>query len=310
MTDRYGAGSVLVIGASGFIGTHLVSQLLARQVAVIGLARHAGADRPGLRWVCGDVREPGVMAEALAARPAAVVWASSTHRPADSARDPVGDIEGNLIPLVRCLQQSGPAGVSRFIYLSSGGTVYGPVEGTASESTPCNPVSPYGIGKLAGEKYVRMICAAAGMRSFVLRMSNIYGPGQTIQAGFGFIPTVIGLALAGRPIPLFSGGHDVRDYLHVADAVDALLKALAAEHSGLVNIGSGVGHSGLDVVRLVEGILGRPLALDIQGGRGGDVSRIVLAVAAARECLGWQPRIAMEEGLTSTLEWVRRSMSP
>jgi UDP-glucose 4-epimerase len=302
---------ILLLGSSGFIGHAVLKRLFQRGDHVIALARRQRPhmlEHPNITWIYGDLRDPSVLGRLFSSPVDAVIYAAGSHTPADASRDPAADLETNLLPLVRSLELAASAQVRRFIYISSGGTVYGPMALPAQEDTPAAPVGAYGLAKATAEKYIALMTRNTPLIPVVLRLSNVYGPEQLPRPGFGFVPTAILRALRDEPISLFNGGRDVRDYVYLDDVIGAILLALDDQRAMTLNIGSGVGASGLDVIKTLEGVLGKPIQTHLEAGRAQDVSSIVLNIGRAKDVLGWQPLKPLHAGLTTTVEWLSRRL--
>lgn len=299
---------VLVIGGCGFIGSHVVDCLLQGGVEVRVLDRRPEAFRPplpGVDYVMGDFADTAQVFEALAGMDA-VVHLASTTVPATSNLDPVADISGNLIPLVRLLEVMRSAGVRKMIYLSSGGTVYGvPQTDPVSESHPLNPISSYGIVKIAIENYLFMEQALHGLQPVVLRASNPYGPRQGHTGIQGLIGTHLWRLARNEQIEVWGDGSVVRDFLHVKDLAALCLRALQADVTGIFNAGSGEGASVAEVVDKICATVGGDVTPLYKPGRNFDVPRVVLDVTKAEAELGWQRQISLEAGLAETWAWVQ-----
>jgi UDP-glucose 4-epimerase len=304
-------GPTLLLGGSGFIGHALLKHLFQRGDHVIASARRQRPgllENPNVTWVYGDLRDTSLLGRLFSVPPQAIVYAAGSHTPADASRDPAADLETSLLPLVRCLEQAVTAKVSRFVYISSGGTVYGPTTAPACEDMPMAPVGAYGLSKVTAEKYIALMTRNTQLIPAVLRVSNVYGPEQLPKPGFGFIPTAILRALRDEPIPLFNGGRDIRDYVYIDDVVGAVLSALDGERALTLNIGSGVGKSGLDVAKALEDVLGKPVQTHLEAGRAQDVTSIVLNVELARDLLDWQPETSLHSGLAATVAWLSQRL--
>ena len=238
----------LVIGGGGFIGTRLTARLLVsgRQVTVLG--RRAQAPQslaPGVLYVAGDYGNAALAARLLEDADEVVDLAYATV-PKSSFEDPLFDLNNNLQPAVTLLQAaSRQARVRKVVMVSSGGTVYGHASTTPiPESHATNPVSPYGITKLAIEKYSLMFHQLTGLPVVIVRPGNAYGEGQLPFRGQGFIATAAASVLQGRPITVYGGDQIVRDYIHVDDLAAGIVAALDAGQPGACyNVGSGLGHS-------------------------------------------------------------------
>jgi UDP-glucose 4-epimerase len=232
----------------------------------------------------------------------------STTLPKSSNLDPVYDIETNLIGTVKLLHHALLAGITKVIYLSSGGAVYGlPVDLPIPETHPTDPICSYGITKLAIEKYLGMFQKLHGLEYVVLRPSNLYGERQRTLSSQGVVAVFLGRALHGERVEIWGDGSVVRDYVHVSDAVKALLAAISLESDKRVfNIGSGRGISLNEVLAEIEFAMGVKVARSYLSGRAFDVPSSVLAIDRAKQALRWEPTMSFPDGLKRTLEWLER----
>ena len=295
----------VVVGASGFIGSHLVDGLLAAGYRVKALARHL----PGLISPEAQAHPelslvPLSMGDGLALQQAVegadlVFHLASGSLPQSSNRDPQADVQVNLLGALKLLEAARLAQVRRLVMVSSGGTVYGvPQQVPIPEDHPTDPTCSYGICKLAIEKYVALYRLLHGLDSVVLRVANPYGERQRLDATQGVVPVFLGKALRGEPLQIWGDGSTVRDFLHISDVVAALLAA--ADYTGderLFNVGSGQGLSLNQLVALLEAELQRPLPVQYLPSRGFDVPTNVLCIERAQRCLGWSPQVPVAEGL-------------
>jgi UDP-glucose 4-epimerase len=297
------AGTTLVLGASGFAGAAIAAGIARKggQVLAYGRTRVSG---PGIEWIQGSIEDSTLLREAIA-RCSCIVHAASLTTPGSSARDPTLEVLGNLLPLARTLEWSNEFPDRRFIYLSSGGAVYGDLADGADEGSPLRPRSYYGAGKVAAEALVHACVAATSWSACILRPSNLYGPGQRTGRGFAIVPTLFERALDGTPFQIWGDGTAVRDYCYIEDLVDAFHLALtdtAMSRFSIWNVASACTASILDLVATCERISGRSIALSFTPARSVDVPRVALDVSAIGD-LGWRARIDLEEGLRRTWQW-------
>lgn len=236
-----------------------------------------------------------------------VIDLSYASNPMTSYKSPTSDILNNLpraVKLFELLQKSKK--LKKLIILSSGGTVYGNQERfPITETSETNPISPYGITKLAIEKYANMFTAIGDLPVVIMRPSNAYGPGQIPFRGQGFISTSIGSILKGEKIILFGKGETVRDYIFVDDLVDGIYHVIQkGKIAETYNIGSGIGFSNIEIVEMLKEIMDADIRIDFQEERSFDVRKNVLLGAKLNRDTGWGPITQLIDGLKITIDWV------
>lgn len=296
----------LVIGA-GFIGTHVVRHLRAGGAQVRVLTRSPVEDGARARLLqaevmVNDASVHGIVAGALGSVDH-VFYCAGGLMPAQSNLDPATDAALALPPLLRVLEELRARPGVGLTFLSSGGTVYGnPTAIPVAEDHPTEPLTSYGVMKLAGEKYVLMYGRLYGVPVRVLRCSNVYGQFQPSDRGQGFVATALRRLYHDEPIVLFGDGRNVRDFVYAPD-VAAMMAALAAHEGGppVLNVGSGEGVEILDVLRMLEEVSGRTAQIVWRADRGLDVRRIVLDIAALRGELDFGPT-PLRVGLAATAD--------
>ena len=235
--------------------------------------------------------------------------------PESATEHPVSDIQGNLIGTVRLLQACVERGVRRIIFPSTGGAIYGPVDVLpVPESHATHPISAYGVTKLAVEKYIELYHHLHGLEYAILRPSVPYGPYQNPLGRQGAVSVFIGRILSGQPLTIWGDGSAiVRDFFHVTDLARALVMAAASPHpAGLYNIGGGEGFSLLELIDRLRPIAEPhyPITIEQAPPRRFDVPRLVLDISHARDTLGWQPEISLDDGLAQTWDWFQRVWLP
>lgn len=295
--------NVLVIGGNGFLGSSLVEGLRAAGHAVRILDRsepRADLDWKGVDYRIGGLDDVDALTSVLSGIDAVFHLASSTV-PGTSNRDPVFDVESNLVGTLRLVEAMGRAGTRRIVFFSSGGTVYGnPDSSPVREDHPLRPISSYGVVKVAIENYLQMFWRLGQLDPLILRPSNPYGPRQSTSGVQGAIGAFLGRALKGEGVSIWGDGEVVRDYLYIDDLVDLAVSAVATHECGVFNVGSGIGHSLNELCGLIRQATGAPLPVEYLPKRDFDVSRIVLDVDAATHRFAWSPRITLREGLSRT----------
>lgn len=297
---------ILVIGGGGFIGRHVVSSLrdTGVQVRVLDFSPPpAGLEE--VEWVTGSIADSTLVAS-TADGCDAVIFLANASLPGSSQGDLAREASGHVAASLRVAETCKDLGVERFLFASSGGTVYGydaPPEGLI-ETGPTRPLNGYGVSKLSIEHYLRLMAVQGPMRTLSLRISNPYGEGQKAYRAQGVVAAAMQHAMADTVMPIWGDGTIERDFLHVWDVAAAFVAGLSHEGpSHVINIGSGHGAKINDVLAATRHYTGRELKVEYQADRHIDVRRNVLSIDLAREELGWKPSIGFNEGLERTAQW-------
>ncbi len=303
-------------GAAGFIGSHVVDALLAQGHDVLGLDDLSTGRRANLtqaqdtgrfELVEQDITAPG-LAEALARfEPGAVCHLAAAIDVRRSVEDPVEDARINVLGTIAVLEAARRSGCGQMVFVSSGGAIYGetPVDRAASEAAPLQPESPYGAGKAAAELWLEVYRRLYGLGWTALALANVYGPRQAPDGEGGVVSIFGSRALADLPVTIFGDGEQTRDFVFVGDVAAALAAALGRPPAGRRNIGTGRPTSVVDLHRRIQRLAGRDRAPEYGPERAGEVRRSALDPAAAAAALGWAPAVALDDGLASTLDWLR-----
>jgi UDP-glucose 4-epimerase len=307
---------ILVTGGAGFIGSNVVDRFveLGHEVAVLDDLSSGFREfvHPRARLVEASITDADAVERAFAEfRPEVVDHHAAQIDVRRSVSDPVFDASVNILGGLRLLEACTRHRVRKFVYASTGGALYG--EGRvlpATEDHPVNPEAPYGASKHTLEHYLYIWRLLHGLDYTVLRYPNVYGPRQNPHGEAGVNAIFIGLMLEGKRPRIFGTGEQVRDYLYVADVVAANVVALERGSGAMVNLGTGVGTSVLDIVRELNRLLGATIEPIFEPARPGEIQRIYLDAALAKQVLGWTPTVSFAEGLRRTLEWSRANKLP
>jgi nucleoside-diphosphate-sugar epimerase len=308
----------LVTGGAGFIGSNLVRELLARGFAGVrvlddlstGRRENLAGLEDDVELIEGDVREPATVARAVdgVTRVFHQAAVASVFR---SVKDPVRSHEANATGTLNVLVAARDAGVDRIVYASSS-SVYGDAEELpVRESLPTLPISPYGVSKLAGERYCGAFAASYGMAAVSLRYFNVFGPRQDPASEYAaVVPRFVTAALRGERATVFGDGEQSRDFTFVGDVVAAnLLASEAPERAwgGAFNVAYQERHTVNELWTAVQRLAGRePVEPLREPARPGDIRDSQADTARAREILGFRPRSSFEDGLRTTVEWFAR----
>ena len=293
----------LVIGGNGFLGSHVVDALAAdgHEVSVFDRFGFPVQFTAQAAAIVGDFLDREALAAALAGQEHVFHFLSSTT-PASAEDDPTTDVRTNLAGSVDLFTLAADAGVARLYFASTGGSIYGDqaVESFSEDVTPL-PVSPYAIGKLAIEGYLRYFGVKRGLESVSFRISNPYGPRQHAHRKQGVIPIFLQRIAEGRPITVFGDGSMVRDYVFVED-VAAMVVATAGRspQHPVYNVGSGTGTTIAELLELARSVTGREFEVAYEPQPVTFVNRSVLDVSRFVGEFCVRPTVSLREGMEST----------
>jgi len=301
----------LVIGGAGFIGSHVVDALLQEGYEVTVFDRpnvnlaNLTKSITSIRLLHGDLSNPKDVESAVEGMDTIFHFAATTL-PASSNQNPIYDVETNLIATLGLIKQAVKQKIQKFIFASSGGTVYGiPRFLPITEEHPTDPICSYGITKLAIEKYLALHGHLNQLPFIILRFGNPYGERQRLDGQQGAIPVFIGKLKKDEPIEIWGDGSVARDYFHISDLVSAVLKAMHSDiNRGVLNIASGKALSLLNIIDIMEKTVGIKPRLQFLPGRKLDVPINYLDIEKARKVLEWEPHVDIEEGIKKTWEWI------
>jgi UDP-glucose 4-epimerase len=307
--------NILIFGGGGFLGSAIADRLLVdgHRLRIFERPRvepyREFAQGESVEWITGDLMSNHDVGEAVEGMDV-VLHLVSTTIPKTSNDDPIYDVQSNLVATLQMLNAMVERNVSRLVFISSGGTVYGPPEYLPiDERHPTEPQVSYGITKLALEKYLLMYQHLHGIKTTILRVTNPYGQRQRVETAQGAVGVFLSRALKGQAIEIWGDGSVTRDYIYVGDVAEAFAAALAYEGpKSVFNISSGTGVNLNDLIRHIETATQIVISKEYQPGRPYDVPVSVLDNSLALRELKWCPKVPLGEGLKLTAEWMMRSM--
>jgi len=314
----------LVTGGAGFIGSHLVDALIARgdEVTVVDdlssgkAANLAAALAAGAQLEQLDIRDAAALAAVAGrARPQVVFHLAAQVDVRISIADPAFDARTNVegtINVLEAARSAVPDAPARVVFASTGGAIYGETDVLPTpETVEPLPMAAYGQSKFCAERYLGLYARLYGMSTIALRFGNVYGPRQDPHGEAGVVAIFCGRLRAGERPKIFGDGRQTRDYIYVADLVQALLAAGCGDAGGVVNIGTEEETSVLDIVECLAELHG-PAAPEPEfaAARLGEIDRSCLAAGRAQELLGWRAATPIREGLRLTYAALDGSARP
>jgi UDP-glucose 4-epimerase len=303
----------LVLGANGFIGSHLVDSLVSRNHSVRAFDRFGSDPRfkpnGSVDLYYGDFLNSNDLAKSLKDIEYVFHFISTTN-PATSEDDPLIDLETNIrmsIELFKACVEIGT--VKRIIFASSGGAIYGNSSSSPHKETDNPlPVSPYSIGKLTIEHYLHYFKVKHGLDSIVLRIANPYGERQSLHRKQGVIPIFLDNINAGHPITVLGDGTMVRDYIYVKDVATMTASMFDKDaKQGLYNLGSGTGFSVNEIVEAVEKVSNMSADIIHEPVPPTFVEKVVLDTTRFKEEFDLSPETSLADGLSATLDYIKES---
>jgi UDP-glucose 4-epimerase len=318
---------VLVTGAAGFIGSHLVDRLLGEGEEVLGvddlssgsLANLAEARRSQMgkfTFQRVDITSTALGELIKRNKPEVIFHLAAQVDVRKSVADPIHDAMLNVIGSLNVLQSATQAGTRKVVFTSSGGCIYGepdesrlPVTEDQIYWPDSMPESPYGVSKKVVLDYLRYFRAVQNVDFCALALSNVYGPRQEPASEVGLEGQVVAIfsrkMLAGRPCTIYGDGSQTRDFVFVDDVVSAFVAARDKGSGDLLNIGSGQELSVTELYDRLKELTGSRLDPVYAPARAGELQRIVVSPARAGEVLGWRPATDLADGLKQTVAWFR-----
>ena len=300
----------LVTGGAGFIGSHLVERLLREGMQVVVLDNLSVGKRENVparaKLMLGDMRDSDAVAAATSGVDVVFHLAARVSIRA-SVEGFYEDAETNLMGTLNVLRACAANNVKKLIYASSM-AVYADAPGPIPlhESYPTVPISPYGVAKLASERYIMLVASQSGFRAVALRYFNTYGPRQTYTPYVGVITIFIQRLLRGEPPIIFGDGKQCRDFVYVGDIVEATFRAVVRDVDGeVINVGSGRGTSVNQIASLLCARLHPDIVPRHAPEQPGELHNSVADISKARQLLGYEPGPQLEDKIDEVIAWNR-----
>lgn len=304
--------NITLIGGNGFIGSHIVDRFLKNtnhSLVIFGRSKNQfAAIHDEVEYIYGDFEDIDLLRQSILGADI-VVHLLSTTVPATAEMNPAYDVRSNLIGTINLLEEVARQNIKRFIFVSSGGTVYGnPKYIPMDEEHPLCPINSYGIVKATIENYVKLYAEKHGFSYMIVRPSNPYGPRQSYKGIQGVISTFMYKMLTNQPITIWGDGSAIRDYIYIDDVVDFFIKAILSQEQGVFNLGEGNAYSVNDIIKFLEHAIGVKANITYKDVLISNVKEVVLDIKKSSRRLNWKPNTELQLGIMNHCEWMKKEI--
>lgn len=289
---------IIITGGSGFIGSFLVEKLIAKGFTNVIVQDKNPQPQPGGTFVQCDVFRDVALLKKYITEGSVVIHLACTTMPSVCENDTMTDAEKNIAGTLHLLNVCRDQKIGKFIFGSSGGTVYGNSgKKRNKEKDSTNPENSYGAIKLAIEKYLGVYQHLYGMKHVILRIANPYGRKRITHMKIGAVDIFLRQAMERKELVVWGDGKNVRDYIHIDDVIDFFIASIEKkEIEGIYNIGTGRGTSINQILNQISAILKHPVEVKYKDARGVDVRCNVLDIKKAKKT-GWRPKYTVSKGI-------------
>ena len=306
---------ILLTGGAGFIGSHVADLYIknGHEVVIVDdlSTGHASNINPQAAFYHLDIRGAGLQEIFEEEQPDIINHHAAQMDVRRSIVEPIFDADVNILGSINLLENARKYSVQRFIYISTGGAVYGEPEYLpCDEAHPIKPICQYGASKHTVEHYLYMYYENYGLKYTVLRYPNVYGPRQDPHGEAGVVAIFTGQMLKDKQVVINGDGEQERDFVHVTDCAQANLLALTTDNIGIFNVGSEKGTTVNQIFTTLREITGYPKEPLFGPQIVGETQKIYLDAGRANTELGWKPEIELKEGLESTVGYFDRQKAP
>ncbi len=299
--------NILIIGGNGFIGSHIVERLRNEECHITVFDRSPNqfiAEFKDVDYIYGDFNDINSVKKALLNIDIIYHLLSATV-PLTADQNTEYDVKSNLIGTLRLLEALKAQKIKKFVFASSGGTVYGdPQYIPIDEEHPLHPIGSYGIVKVAIEQYVQLYAKKYNIPYLIIRPSNPFGPRQNFKGSQGVISTFMYKTLQGETLPVWGDGSTVRDYIYITDVADFFVLTCLSKEVGIFNLGYGRGYSVNEIITKIFEITGLNTDIKYMDADTFNVKKVILNMSKTQQTIEWKPKVTLEEGLKMHYKWI------
>ncbi len=302
----------IVTGGAGFIGSHLVDRLISEDFNVLVIDNLSTGKQENINtkaeFLKKDINDKDIESIILNFSPDYIFHLAAQIDVRKSLMDPLWDANINIQGTLNLLNASSKSNIKKFIFSSTGGAIYGEAKNATEDFMP-NPLSPYGVSKLACEHYLQVYSEWKGLSFTSLRYGNVYGPRQDPTGEAGVVAIFCRQLLLGEDIFLYGYGKMIRDYVFVSDIIEANIKSINMDTVGIYNIATSKSTSVNELFNILKKISGRDIRSEYKEAREGEIFEVWLNTEKAKRELNWEYRVSLKEGLSITYKWFQEHIN-
>ncbi|MHA1482283.1 MAG: NAD-dependent epimerase/dehydratase family protein [Candidatus Heimdallarchaeaceae archaeon] len=303
---------ILVSGGAGFIGSHLTDKLIDKGHNVVVADNLSTGEKenlnPKAKFYETDICDSEITQIFREEKPEIVFHFAAQIDVRKSIDNPMSDAEINILGSLNLLENCRKVDIKKFIFISSGGAVYGDTNIIpTSETQPENPESPYGIAKMTIEKYLSFYKKTFGINYTILRPANVYGPRQNSKGEGGVVAVFCDKMLRNEEVMINGDGEQTRDFVFVDDVVNAALLSMEQEKSDIYNIGMRIETNINEIFRKIKELTNSNCEEIHAPGKPGEQKRSCLDNSKAKKEINWEPEYNLEKGLRNTIKWFKEN---
>ena len=304
---------ILITGGAGFIGSHLVEELLGNENEILIFDNCLTGKKENLdisgnfKFINDDFGSESSLEEIEKFDPDICFHLAAQSSVVISVEDPALDFEHNILQPIKLIQVLLKSNCKKLVFTSSGGTIFGEptVIPTAEEDYAEEPESPYGVAKKRLNELIKIMTKNSNLKYSILNLSNVYGPRQDPHGEAGVVSIFANKYLNNEEPIIYGDGKQTRDYIYVKDVVSALIKASKIDQNHFLNIGTGVETSVNDLVNSMKIQFNSEINPVYKPARKGELNRSVLNNAKAKKDLEWEPQYSLDDGMKAVFNWLR-----